>query len=134
MKKSYISPSLLFPPSYAHIVQVNGRDIFFSAGAVPLDASGALVGGTDIKLQTQRAVENMQTVLAEQGLQNSDVVKLMVYIVGDTSTLSAAWNELVRLGIANSTIAATLLGVTYLGYQGQLIEIEVIAAKETQDD
>ena len=122
------------PPHYAHMVQVSGQHIFFSAGAVPLDSSGALVGGTDIKLQTQAVVQNMQIVLTEQGLKISDAVKLMVYVVGnDSSTLAAAWEELVRLGMANDTTAATLLGVTCLGYPGQLVEIEVIAAKQIHD-
>ena len=134
MKRSYISPSLVRPPHYAHMVEAAAGNMYFSAGAVPLDASGKLVGENDIVLQTQAVVQNMQIVLSEQGLANADVVKMTVYVSGDTPALSAVWDELVRSGIANDAVAATLVGVASLGYPGQLVEIECIAVKEKAEN
>ena len=60
----------------------------------------------------------------------SDVVRSTVYVVSDSQReLAQVWTLLVEsaLGPAFST-ASTLVGVTQLGYSGQLIEIELTAA------
>ena len=116
--------ALFPPPDYAH-VGIGGR-LVFTAGAVPLDASGELVGAGDYAAQTAQTIENLLTALAAGGASPEDVVKTTVFVVArGNEALGEVW-EVVR----QSTLAgapSTLLGVTALGYSGQLVEIEAIA-------
>ena len=57
----------------------------------------------------------------------STLPKITVYVVGDRSDLVAVWN-VVAGGLAPHRPPSTLLGVSVLGYEGQLVEIEEIAA------
>jgi 2-iminobutanoate/2-iminopropanoate deaminase len=130
MKKAYISKSLFPPPNYAHSVKVNSSDYLFTAGVVPLDKSGVLVGKGSVEQQTIAIIQNLERVLLENGFTLRQIVKMTIFVVAsDRGLLSTVWDELKRLGITSPQIAATLVGVSCLGYQDQLVEIEVIAAK-----
>jgi len=53
---SALSDSRLFPPpGYAHVAVASGRSVF-TAGAVPIDAEGRLVGAGDVGKQTRQVV------------------------------------------------------------------------------
>jgi hypothetical protein len=54
----------------------------------------------------------------------------VVYVVSDdNSVLAAAWHQLTLSGIGSAfTTASTLLGVTRLGFSGQLVEVDLTAA------
>ena len=60
----------------------------------------------------------------------ADVVRSIVYVVSpDSSVLTGVWRQLNESALAPAfTTASTLLGVTALGYQGQLIEVDLTAA------
>ncbi len=137
MKIPYTSPNLSQPPHYAHAVMVKGSSLIYTAGGVPLNEKGELIGKGDVLAQTQKVIENLTKVLqecsvhegAESGTAKNEVVKITVYVVSnDPATLASVWNEVVRLDLANEETAATLLGVNALGYVDQLVEIEVVAA------
>ena len=58
----------------------------------------------------------------------ADVLKTTVYVAsGDRDDLVAAW-EVVRAAFADHDAPSTLLGVAVLGYAGQLVEVEAVAA------
>jgi enamine deaminase RidA (YjgF/YER057c/UK114 family) len=66
---NYIKVAGLFPPpDYAHaaIVEVGDR-IVFTAGAVPLDAAGELVGSNDFIAQTKQVLVNLDAALRAAG-------------------------------------------------------------------
>jgi enamine deaminase RidA (YjgF/YER057c/UK114 family) len=53
----YIKVASLFPPpDYAHAAIVEGDRLVFTAGAVPLDAAGELVGPGDFIAQTKQVL------------------------------------------------------------------------------
>lgn len=132
MHKAHISPSLFGPPSYAHSTTATKSDLFFTSGGVPLDATGKLVGDDDLQAQTEQVVHNLHIVLAENGYTFDNVIKTTVYVVAEREgSLAAVWQELIRLGLATDRTASTLLGVSQLGYPGQLVEIELVAALHT---
>lgn len=113
------------PPGYAHAAIATGATVY-TAGAVPLDAEGTLIRPGDVAAQTQQVIDNLLSALDLAGARPEDVVKTTVYVVAtDSAPLSVAW-EIVR---ASSLAGApsTLLGVSALGYTGQLVEIEAIA-------
>jgi enamine deaminase RidA (YjgF/YER057c/UK114 family) len=119
-----ISKELFAPPAYAHAVR--SGSIVHSAGAVPLDADGHLVGAGDRIAQMSRVLANLETQLAAAGASPADVVKTVVYVVADEpADLSEVW-ELVRVS-PFAGAASTLVGVSVLGYTGQLVEVEAVA-------
>jgi enamine deaminase RidA (YjgF/YER057c/UK114 family) len=118
-------PSLFAPPTYSHVAVASGRTVH-TAGAVPLDADGKLVGAGDVPAQTQQVIANLLSALALAGARPDQIVKTTVYVVGDSpAPLGAAWEVVRASPLAGAP--STLLGVAALGYTGQLVEIEAIA-------
>ena len=120
-------PGLAPPPGYAHVAVASGSRLVTTAGAVPLDAEGSLVGAGDVRRQAEQTIENLLRQLAAAGVPADDVMKTTVYVASsDRADLLAAWD--VVQGSPITAAASTLLGVALLGYDGQLVEIEAIAA------
>ena len=119
-------PDLAQPPGYAHVVVATGTRAVTTAGAVPLDAKGNLVGAGDVRAQARQTLDNLMRQLAAAGAKCDDVLKTTVYVAStDRADLVARWEEVQRSPVAAA--ASTLLGVALLGYTGQLVEIEAIA-------
>jgi enamine deaminase RidA (YjgF/YER057c/UK114 family) len=111
---------------YAYAAVAPPGALVFTAGACPLDENGAIVGG-DVRIQAQQAVANLAEALAAAGASLTDVLKTTVYVASsDSSELAAAW-EVVRAAFGDHDAPSTLLGVTALGYAGQLVEVEAVA-------
>ncbi len=69
---------------------------------------------------------NLETQLAAAGATPADVVKTVIYVAGERrEDLHAVW-EVFRESSFDGA-ASTLLGVSFLGYTGQLVEIEAVA-------
>lgn len=119
-------PELASPPGYAHVVLATGTRLVTTAGAVPLDDEGNLVGSGDVRAQARQTLHNLMRQLAAAGAGGEDVLKTTVYVAStDHADLVACWEEIQLSPIAAA--ASTLLGVALLGYTGQLVEIEAIA-------
>ncbi len=113
--------------AYAATAPADARFIFL-AGACPLDAAGATVGEGDYAAQTEQCIRNMTTALHEAGATIEDVISTRVLVAAtDRDDLVRAW-EVVRRAFGTHDVPSTLLGVTVLGYQHQLVEIEAVAA------
>jgi enamine deaminase RidA (YjgF/YER057c/UK114 family) len=113
------------PYAYASVAPPGA--LVFTAGACPLDEDEAIVGLGDVRIQAQQAVANLAEALAAAGASLTDVLKTTVYVAsGDSGELAAAWN-VVRAAFADHDAPSTLIGVTALGYAGQLVEVEAIA-------
>lgn len=70
----------------------------------------------------------MRTVLGELLADITDLVSTRVLVASpDQQDLGAAWHGY-RAAIAPHDPPSTLLGVTVLGYDHQLVEIEAVAA------
>jgi enamine deaminase RidA (YjgF/YER057c/UK114 family) len=106
--------------------------IVFTAGACPLDENGQVVSPGDLEAQTVRTVENLLAALAEHGAGAESLLKTTIYVAAhERADLVRAWNVVAeRLGRAPST----LLGVSFLGYPDQLVEIEAIAVTDGARD
>ncbi|MTE18862.1 RidA family protein [Streptomyces sp. TRM43335] len=113
--------------AYAATAPADARLVFL-AGACPLDEEGATVAVGDYAGQAARAVENMRTALAEAGATIEDVISTRVLVASDRQEdLVTAW-EVVRDAFGDHDVPSTLMGVTVLGYDAQLVEIEAVAA------
>ncbi|MDQ2815428.1 MAG: Rid family hydrolase [Actinomycetota bacterium] len=113
------------PYAYASIAPPGS--LIFTAGACPLDDRGNVVGPGDVRAQASLAVANLATALAASGATLADVLKTTVFVASpDHADLLAAW-RVIEEAFGDHSPPSTLLGVTVLGYSGQLVEIEAVA-------
>ena len=123
------SPSLSQDVPYAYAAVASGVSrLVFTAGACPLDETGATVAVGDVAGQAERVMANLRVTLRDAGADLSDVVKTTVYVASTArADLVAAW-EVVRRHVGDHDAPSTLVGVTVLGYPDQLVEVEAVAA------
>jgi enamine deaminase RidA (YjgF/YER057c/UK114 family) len=123
------SPELAGDVSYAYAaVPREVSRLVFTAGACPLDQTGATVAICDIRGQAEQVMLNLSTALHDAGVELNHVVKTSVYVASQSrADLVAAW-EVVAAHFGDHDAPSTLLGVTVLGYPDQLVEVEAIAA------
>jgi len=114
------SPGAVGP--YNHAVRTG--DLLFCAGQIPIDpSSGDLVQG-DIKVQTQRVLENVKTILEDQKLSFANVVKSTVFLtnLADFGGMNEVYAKYFTAEFpARSTIQVAALP------KGANVEIEVVA-------
>ncbi|GAB7037688.1 MULTISPECIES: RidA family protein [Catenuloplanes] len=126
------SPSTIHEPDrYSHVTISSAGRLAHLAGQCPVDLSGTVVGEPgDHAAQTEQVITNCLAALQASGAGPADVVRSVVYVVSpDSAVLSAVWQQLHASPLAEAfTSASTLLGVASLGYQGQLVEIDLTAA------
>ncbi|MGW8396094.1 RidA family protein [Streptomyces lydicus] len=113
--------------AYAATAPAESRLIFL-AGACPLneDGSTAAIGG--VAGQAAKAVENLQTALADAGAELYDVISTRVLVASNRQEDLVTAGEVVRDAFGDHDVPSTLMGVTVLGYHDQLVEIEAVAA------
>jgi 2-iminobutanoate/2-iminopropanoate deaminase len=110
---------------YSQAIAAPAAGLVFTAGMVGNDpASGQLVPG-GIAAETERALDNLEAVLAAAGLSFADVVKTTVYLLdlADFPAMNAVYAH--RMG-ENRPARATV-GVSALPI-GARVEIDMVAA------
>ncbi|MEU6660057.1 Rid family hydrolase [Streptomyces sp. NPDC046821] len=113
--------------AYAATAPAEARLVFL-AGACPLNEDGSTAAVGDYAGQAAKAVENMRTALADAGATLDDVISTRVLVASTRQEdLVAAW-KVVRDAFGDHDVPSTLMGVTVLGYDKQLVEIEGVAA------
>ena len=114
------SPAAVGP--YHHAMRVG--DLLFCSGQIPLDPqTGNLVPG-DIRVQTDRVLQNVKAILDDQGLTFANVVKSTVFMT-DLAGF-AAMNEIYSKYFTDNFPARSTIQVAGLP-KGAGVEIEVIA-------
>jgi len=115
------------PYAYAALAPAGAR-LVFTAGACPLDESGATVAPGDVAAQAEQVMANLRTALRAAGADLADVLKTTVYVATrDRDDLVAAW-DVVHRHFGGHEAPSTLVGVSVLGYPDQLVEVEAVAA------
>jgi 2-iminobutanoate/2-iminopropanoate deaminase len=127
MKKTIIktvgAPAPLGP--YSQGVLVEGGRTLFIAGQLPVDPqTGSLVGDGDIRIQTERVLNNIGAILKEAGMGFNDVVKVGIFLAnfddfGDV-------NEIYESRFSDSPPSRTTVQIARFP-MGFLIEIDAIA-------
>lgn len=113
--------------AYAATAPADARLIFL-AGACPLNRDGTTAAVGDYPAQAAACIANLRGALAAAGAAITDVISTRVLVAStDRADLGAAW-AVVREAFGEHDVPSTLLGVTVLGYEDQLVEIEAIAA------
>ena len=114
------SPTAVGP--YNHGVRIG--DLMFCAGQIPIEPStGNLVTG-DIKVQTERVLENVKAILDDQKLTFANVVKSTVFLTNLADF--AGMNEIYAKYFTHDFPARSTIQVAALP-KGANVEIEVVA-------
>lgn len=123
------SDTLAATPGYAYASAVApGTRLVHLAGACPLEADGSIAPVADYAGQAAKCVENMLSALAAAGGSLSDIAYTRILVASSRrEDLGAVW-AVVRDAFAAHEVPSTLVGVTVLGYENQLVEIEAVAA------
>jgi len=118
----------LYPGApYAYASVAPPGSLIFTAGACPIDGDGLVTDAGDYAAQAAHAMTNLTSALAAAGAVLSDVLKTTVYVASaDQRDLVEVW-EVVHAAFEPHDPPSTLLGVSVLGYSGQLVEIEAVA-------
>ncbi|UWX98421.1 RidA family protein [Arthrobacter zhaoxinii] len=113
--------------AYAATAPADARLIFL-AGSCPLEADGSTAAIGDYAGQAAKCMVNLELALKASGASLEDVLSTRVLVASSShSNLVTAW-EVVRDAFGSHDAPSTLLGVTVLGYDHQLVEIEAVAA------
>jgi 2-iminobutanoate/2-iminopropanoate deaminase len=114
------SPAAIGP--YNHAVRVG--DLLFCSGQIPVDPKdGSLVAG-GIKAQTERVLQNVKTILDDQGLTFASVVKSTVFLTNLTDFVTM--NEVYAEHFTENFPARSAVQVAGLP-KGASVEIEIVA-------
>ncbi|MFF3249404.1 RidA family protein [Streptomyces sp. NPDC002870] len=117
-------------PGYHHITVVETGRTAYLAGQCPLDRNGSLVGPGSVEVQVDQIVVNALAALAAVNAQPQHVVRSVIYVRSDDrDVLGTAWRQLTASALGPAfTSASTLLGVAQLGFEGQLVEVDLTVA------
>ena len=114
------------PTSYSHLVKYD--NLMFIAGQVAMDGGGNLIGDGDMAAQFRQVMENLKSVLASEGADFSDIVKITIFTV-DVDTLRSTVMDIRAEYFGNNAPASTLVGIERLASPEFLVEVEAIAIK-----
>ncbi|CAN7370776.1 Rid family hydrolase [Microbacterium foliorum] len=115
------------PYAYAATAPAGSRLIFL-AGACPLEDDGSTTAPGDYAAQAARCAETLDIALHASGATLSDIISTRVLVASSSQAdLVTAW-DVIHDAFGDHDAPSTLLGVTVLGYDHQLVEIEAIAA------
>lgn len=118
--------SLNFGFSHATVSQEGG--LLHLSGQVAWDKDNTLVGGEDLTAQTRQVLENLRSVLADQGLDAADLVRIRTYVVDHTpDKIGPVAGELMAFFGDTMPCANTWIGVQALVMPEFLVEIEATA-------
>lgn len=103
---------------------VNGT--IYISGQFSHDMEGAFVGEGDIEAQTRQTLENLDRVLAGFGVTKSNLAYVEIYLT-NAQEHSEPIVGLFKEYVGKHRPAGSLIGVTYLAFPEQLIEISAVA-------
>lgn len=121
MNELEIAAGLCPTPGYRYAERVNNQ--LLVAGQVPYDRHGNLVGEDEPAAQARQCLDNLRLLLEAHAFIVADIRQLKIYVVGDNTAISAAWDA-VTAWFDDDVPPATLLGVARLGYHRQVVEID----------
>ena len=127
-RKTAINPDKVavpLKPYYSNCVRVESGPLLFISGQVALDADGRLVGEGDLRAQAVQVLENLKAILADQGADMSDIVKVTVYV-----TDIRAFDDIADIReryFPSDGPASVICEVSALAWPEFMIEIEAVA-------
>lgn len=130
MERTAVNPwdwSLKLGYNQAEIIDGATRQVI-CAGQTSVDETGTPQHPDDMRAQISLALDNLEAVLKEAGMDLSNVVKLGVYATDVDEALKNFDLINIRFGPYQVAPPMTMLEVTRLAVPGLLFEIEATAA------
>ncbi|MDG5775608.1 Rid family detoxifying hydrolase [Haloarculaceae archaeon H-GB2-1] len=102
-------------------------DLLITAGQLPLTTDGELLDDESVAVQTQQSLDNIEAILAEEGLEMTDVMKTTVFLddIEDFEEFNEAYSEY----FTEEPPARSAVEVGNVP-KGAAVEIEAIAVNE----
>ena len=113
-------------PGYRY-AKLTGNQLYV-AGQVPQDTSGKIVELEDPYTQAEQCLANLKALMSCYDFNAPDIQHLTIYVVGPRNNLTTAWKAVLE-EFSNDVPPATLIGVSILGHEGQLVEIDATIVK-----
>lgn len=116
------APAALGPYSHA----VTAGDLLFTSGQLGMDPATGKLAGENIESQTEQALNNLESVLAANGMTFADVVKTTIFLtdLGDFATV----NGIYATRFPSAPPARSCVQVAALP-AGAKIEMEIVASR-----
>jgi reactive intermediate/imine deaminase len=102
-------------------------DLLFTAGQLPLTVEGELLDDEPVAVQARQCLENVETILASEDLEMSDVLKVTVFL--DDVDDFAEMNDTYAGFFEEDPPARSAVEVGAVP-KGAAVEIEAVAAVE----
>ena len=127
-RKQAQNPDGVAPPLksyYSNAVRVEAGPLLFIAGQVAVAPDGTIVGPGDLRAQAEQVLQNIGVILAANGADFDDVVKVLVYV-----TDIRAFDEITDIRLKyfpQDGPASAIIEVPALAHPDFMIEIEAVA-------
>ena len=132
-KHSWPSSHWNWPVPLNHAHGVRAGEFIFTGGQASLDSDGRVLHAGNLKLQCNTVVNYLINVLHDLECQAGDLVRLVIYFVGDSEAEAAILKGIADcLGDDVSPVVNTIC-LPELCYPGMLIEIEGVAMRSTDN-
>ncbi|QNH48775.1 MULTISPECIES: RidA family protein [unclassified Bacillus (in: firmicutes)] len=102
------------------------KGTIYISGQFSYDKNGIFVGKEDIEVQTLQTFENLDRVLVELGATKSNIAYVEIFLTNPQEH-SETVIDLFKEYLGQHRPAGSLIGVTYLAFPEQLIEVKAIA-------
>ncbi len=113
---------------FSQAIEVQGAKlIVYCSGQTSVDSGGIPMYRGDMPKQMDQALDNLETVLKQAGLNLNNVVRLTCFTTDVPAFLSASASFNSRLTAAGCKCAQTLIGVAGLFHPDIMLEIEATA-------
>jgi 2-iminobutanoate/2-iminopropanoate deaminase len=131
MNKRCINPQKLFNSTqygFSQLVVCDAGKSVFISGQTAWDENLNIVGKNDLKIQTQKAIDNIKTAMESVGGTLENIVLLRIYKVDYKKEDGQIINEILKLNFGTSSPpASTWVSVKGLANEEFMIEIEAQA-------
>jgi 2-iminobutanoate/2-iminopropanoate deaminase len=131
MNKTCLNPKELFNSTqygFSQIVVCDPGKLAFISGQVAWDENLNIVGENDLKIQTQKAIDNLKTAVEIVGGTLENIAMLRIYKVDYKKEDGPVINEILRKNFGTSAPpASTWVSVKGLANESFMIEIEAQA-------
>lgn len=116
------APEAIGPYSQAIVA----NEMLFTSGQIPIDPATGAIAGTDIAIQADRVMRNLQAVLSQAGVGFDQVVKTTCFLadMNDFAAFNEVYAKYFVSRPARSCVAVKTLP------KNVLCEVEVIATVE----
>lgn len=102
------------------------NDTLYISGQFSHHADGEFVGVGDIEAQVRQTLNNLDSVLEQFGATQSNLAYVELYLT-DAQAHGEIAIELFKEYVGEHRPAGSMIGVTYLAFPEQLVEIRAVA-------